>query len=390
MPVTTPIPPSLYRTADELFSEWVTYLSKLESPITDFSSGSVARTLAQAFCLTESQQTLVANILQSNMYVATASGAALDLKAGDWFVTRKPAIRATGVIELLRPGGGEAIAIPAGWAQLITQAVPGQSPVSFLTLEEVTLALGATKAEVTAQALLGGVEGNIAANTVLIPQSPILGIQSVGGFKAKANFTGGVAEETDEAFRERIRLTVQGRINGNASAYAAAALSIAGVTSVKVLKAGETISGGGEVPAGHVRVYYAGSEALLESVQSAVNNVSVTNAGVEAFHAANCELKANLTINCLSGTNTEALANSVKAALVAFVDSVAVGRKVYYAEAVETVMGVSGVVSVNLPFASFYAPSLSGVKAADVITPNNQVPNLKESEITVTVEIVPE
>src|SRR5580698_2681006 len=305
MPITTPTPPSLFRTADELFSEYLTNLSKLESPITDFNSGSVARTLAQAFCLNESQQTLVANILQSNMYLATASGAALDLKAGDWFVTRKPAIRATGTIEILRPGGGEAIAIPAGWSQLITQAAPGLTPVVFLTLEEVTLALGATKAEVTAQALLGGVEGNIAANTVLIPLSPVQGIESVGGFKAKANFTGGVNEEEDEAFRERIRLTVQGRINGTATAYAAAALGIAGVTSVKVLKAGETISGGGEVPAGHVRVYYAGSEALLESVQAAVDNVSVVNAGVEAFHAANCELKAAFTVNVLSGTNTE-------------------------------------------------------------------------------------
>lgn len=390
MPVTTPTPPSLFRTADELFSEWLTYLSKLESPITDFSSGSVARTLAQAFCLTESQQTLVANVLQSNMYLATATGAALDLKAGDWFVTRKPAVQAAGKIEILRPGGGEAIAIPAGWAQLITQAAPGQSPVSFVTLEEVTLALGATKAEVTAQALLGGVEGNIAANTILIPQSPILGIESTGGFKAKANFTGGVNEEEDEAFRERIRLTVQGRINGTSATYAAAALGIAGVTSVKVLKAGETVSGGGEVPAGHVRVYYAGSEALLESVQSAVDNVSVVNAGVEAFHAANCELKAAFTINYLSGTNTEALETNVKKALVEYVDSVAVGKKVYYAQAVETVMGVSGVVSVNLPFAKFYAPSLSSEKAADVATPNNQKPNLLESEITVTTNVVPE
>lgn len=390
MPVTTPTPPSLFRTADELFSEWLTYLSKLESPITDFSSGSVARTLAQAFCLTESQQTLVANVLQSNMYLATASGAALDLKAGDWFVARKPAVQAAGTIEILRPGGGEAIAIPAGWAQLITQAAPGQSPVSFVTLEEVTLALGATKAEVPAQALLGGTEGNIAINTVLIPQSPILGIESVGGFKAKANFTGGVNEEEDEAFRERIRLTVQGRINGTVAAYAAAALGIAGVTSVKVLKAGETVSGGGEVPAGHVRVYYAGSEALLESVQAAVDNVSVMNAGIEAFHAANCELKAAFTVNVLSGTNTEALSNNVKKALAEYVDSVAVGKKVYYAQAVETVMGIAGVVSVNLPFTKFYAPSLSSEKAADVVTPNNQKPNLLESEIAITVNVVPE
>lgn len=390
MPITTPTPPSLFRTADELFSEYLTNLSKLESPITDFNSGSVARTLAQSFCLNESQQTLVANILQSNMYLATASGAALDLKAGDWFVTRKPAIRAAGTIEILRPGGGEAIAIPAGWSQLITQAAPGLSPVVFLTLEEVTLALGATKAEVTAQALLGGVEGNIAANTVLIPQSPILGIESVGGFKAKANFTGGVNEEEDEAFRERIRLTIQGRINGASAAYSAAALGIAGVTSVKVLKAGETVSGGGEVPGGHVRVYYAGSEALLESVQGAVDNVSVVNAGVEAFHAANCELKAAFTINCLSGTNTEALENNVKKALHEYVNSVAVGKKVYYAQAVETVMGVSGVVSVNLPFTKFYAPSLGAEKAADVVTPNNQVPNLKESEIAITTNIVAE
>lgn len=390
MPITAPTPPSLYRTADELFSEWLTYLNKLESPITDFSSGSVARTLAQAFCMMESQQTLIANLLQSNMYLATASGPALDLKAADWFVTRKPAIRAAGIIEILRPGGGEAISIPAGWTQLITQAVPGQTPVVFLTLEEATMALGATKTEVTAQALLGGTAGNIAANTVLIPQSPIQGIESAGGFKAKANFTGGVNEETDTAFRERIQLTVQGRINGNSAAYAAAALGIPGVTSVKVLKAGETISGGGEVPAGKVRVYFAGSEGLLETVQAAVNSVSVTNAGVEAYHAAACELKAELTVNCLSGTNTEALAANVKKTLSEYVGGIAVGKKVYYAQAVETIMGISGVVSVNLPFAKFYAPSLSSEKAADVITPNNQVPSLKESEITVTVNVVPE
>jgi len=147
--------------------------------------------------------------LNGDAYLATATGEALDRKAAEVNVQRRPATRATGVVTFSRQTVASTFyTIPSG---TVVQTESGD--VQFATIEQTTISQGSTSASATVQALDGGANGNLASDRLVAMPSPPTGVSSVTnndptGDDAYSDTDGdplivGRPEESDEELRAR-------------------------------------------------------------------------------------------------------------------------------------------------------------------------------------------
>lgn len=367
------------------------------SPITDFIVGSVTRSLFESFAVVIANQSAVADQLQLDSYLDTATGSALDALGSNWQVSRNPTVQATGQITITRQSTTGSMLLPAGFSQLATTpSVPGQVGVGVLTTQDASFGVGVAAVTVTAQAAQGGGSGNLANFTYLTPLANVNGISAQNGFQVTTAFTGGVDQETDNAYRLRIPITVQGRQSkGTALSYRAAALGVPGVLSAGVLSPGAIRGDGSQVLAGSVEVYYQGSAGLLSAVQTAItNNAAVLNQNNTAYASISLSaprgqqrIVATVTVYYHPGADPIALATNVSNALQASVNAVGIGNKVYLSQAINAVLAVFGVASVGLPVTTFAL--FGGGGAADITIPADSYANLAPADTTVVATALP-
>ncbi len=376
-----------FKTPQEFLADHAVGLEAAGSRLNDFTIGSALRTLLESVSGVLSQQTLVLDQVLEDAYLDTATGDALDRLAANFGVTRLASVKSTGTMTVQRPATGAAITIPAGWAQLATLPGPGVPSVAIVTTEDVTLDTSDLSATVTVQAAIGGAAGNIDATPTpvkVIPTAPVSGIASDGGFYITADMTGGVDAETDEALRYRTRLATQGANNGTEAAYLAAALSVLGVTSAGVLKAGDAKTPGGTVAAGSVEVYYQGATGLLESVESACLDASVLNADVTVAQVGSTTVVIDCTVICRTGEDTVALDAAVVAALTDYIEGLGCGATVYISKTVEVIRAVPGVLSVNVPLTDHRKTADTDNTSSDITCKNDRAPVVDTISVTVT------
>lgn len=383
---------SVFIPVDTALGQWIASIQASGATITDFTTGSGARTLGEAISIVVSNSSAIADQLQQDSYLDTATGDALtELGTANWGVARKPAVQATGEITITRQDPSGALLIPAGWSQLSTvPSVPGGTGVSIVTSEDAVFADTVGSASVTAQAVIGGLAGNLTAGIFLTPLAPVSGVSNQNGYEVTIAFTGGVDQESDDAYRARIPIDVQGRVLGKALSFQAAALGIPGVLSAGVLTAGSERGNGSFVPAGSVEVYYQGSASLLTAVQSAVDNAATANQNPEAFASVNLtsprgqlRVVAALTAYVPAGIDPTATQTAILAALQAYVDGTGIGGTAYASVAAQTVLDVANVISVDLPFTTFNLFGDSG--ATNITTPGDSYLNLAAGDATITV-----
>lgn len=378
-----------YRTPEQYLQDMITALQQGGAKITDFHFGGTARNFFEAHAVIASDRSLVLSQLERDLHLETATGDALDLKGADALVDRIGAVAATGSIQISRPAVGPAVTIQAGWSQLLTQPVPGQDPIAFITTQDAVFAGGDLTKTVTGVAVTAGTIGNVADQTQLYPTNNVNGFSTATGFKASGAFTNGVDVESDDEYRARIKTTVQGRVNGIAAALKAGALSVPGVMSANVLRAGDTRANLTVVTAGNVEVYYEGSAGLLTAVQSAVGLRSVENQQVTCFAAALLRLIANCTVYARTGTDPVALAVAVSQAMVAAVAAYGVGDVVYLSSVAQAVDAVPLVLGVGVPFTDFRKSTDGpGTSLSSIATPANLYPDLQLADCQVAVTLV--
>lgn len=354
---------STYVSTSEAINQQVATLQETGSPITDLAVGSVARSLLEANATVWSSQSQVADQLKLDSYLETAEGEALDVLAkGNWFVNRLPSVKATGKITITRQETSSALLLPAAWSQLtMPPAAPGAEGVAVLTTEDASFAEGTSTATVGAVAVAGGPEGNLGLGTKLTPTTAVLGVSSQEGFVVSSAFSGGVAEETDAAYRARVPLVVQGRqAKGSRVAFLAAAISVPGVLSAGVLGAGGLRGNETQVSGGHVEVYYQGAAGLLAQVGAAVEGAAVVNQEVASFASVSLEAPRGQkrvvlegTLVCEPGINPETLAKEAAEAASKYVEGRGIGGTAYLSELVEAIHQLGTVVSVSLPLTKF-------------------------------------
>ena len=381
---------NIYRAVADYMQDLITTVQQQGSAITDFNGGSGARTLFEAFSTELSLQSLIANQLRQDMFIATAVGQALDDKAADFQVQRLPAIQATGTIRMTQVTPGATIFVPAGTVPLATLGLGASNPpIAVVTTADATLPSGTAYIDIPATAVAGGASGNLAGGTPLIPSTPVNGIVSVGGFEVTpgTGFTGGVDVETDDAFRARIPIAVQGRVPGRAVAFQAAAMGIAGVLGACVVSAGQS-DGTITVEPPNVEVFFSGSASLLAAVQTACNGVAILDQNVTAYVATADRCVVTCTVTALSGTDPVALTAAVLAAVQGVINAVAPGGTAYYSSVIQAIHNVPGVISVNVPLGDCrrYGQSVGVVE--DIVETPNLYPSLAAADFAMVVNLI--
>ena len=109
-------------------------------------------------------------------YVVDADGEELTKRANELGFTRKDAVKATGVVEFSR--NQEATTDYTIDSGTVVETLT-DDPIQFETTEDVTLAQGTTSVTATIQALEGGTDGNVGANTIEAMPSPPTGVGEV-------------------------------------------------------------------------------------------------------------------------------------------------------------------------------------------------------------------
>lgn len=380
---------SLYKSPEEYLAAAIAKVQAQGSKITDFSIESAARALYEGLAAMLSEHSLVVDQLRSDSYLATAVGAALDRKAGDYQVGRKAAQMASGTIRLTRQATGTAVTIPAGFGDLVTTPAPGLPSIAFRTTENAVFGTADTFKVVAAVAVVGGAAGNIAANTGLLFTTPVAGFAVDGGAKAETTFGGGVDAESDDALRFRVPLEVQARVKGRKESFLAAALRIPGVESAQVLQAGDTKPDTSTVPGGNVFVYYEGAAGLLAAVQTECSNAAVAGQLVTVVTATAKPVIADLTVFCDAGVDVVALAAAVKAAVLAVVNVVGVGGSGRSSNAIRAVQQIEEVVSQTIPWTDLRFATATDNTFGDLVAPVGSYPTLALVDVAVTVSVLP-
>lgn len=145
--------------------------------------------------------------------------------------TRLPARRASGIVRFERQTAATAnVIIPKG-TQVTSESSP---PVVAFTVVPAVLMIGQTQIEVPVQAVVPGIGGNAAANTMERAVQPVPGISS---FSNPAALTGGIDAESDGALRTRFRRTIFRNLAGTEQMFLGVALENDAVSLANVVGA---------------------------------------------------------------------------------------------------------------------------------------------------------
>jgi uncharacterized phage protein gp47/JayE len=190
-----------------------------------------------------------------SLSVLTASGSQLDMLALNVGLTRRQAIKATGLVTFYRntPDPTNDYIIPLG-TRVSTVGYYGMAPVYFRTTESVTLIHGNTEVDASVECEQAGTIGNVQANKIVVINTPVNGITGVTNDNA---FDNGMEQETDEEFRRRIIETALGNDAGTESSIKKVTLETLGVSSAFVALASGTVPASRGI--GKVDVYIKGS-----------------------------------------------------------------------------------------------------------------------------------
>lgn len=156
-----------------------------------------------------------------------AWGVYLDAHGAPLGVGRNDEARATGTVTFT---GDNGTLIATGIETSTIQVDPEDEPIAFVTTESGTI--GASPLTLAVEAVEPGVSGNVATGAVTLLTSPVTGVTSVAN---DAAMSGGVDVESDESYRDRLKLSwsaAQGA--GSVADYQRWSLDVDGVGFVRV------------------------------------------------------------------------------------------------------------------------------------------------------------
>lgn len=263
----------------------------------------------------------------------TAAGENLDRHAKLRGLVRKAAACARGQVTFfLQQPLQQDVAVPAG--TVCTTA----GSVRFLTEEDGVIPAGAVSVTLWAAAEEPGAGGNVAQDTVThMVQPPAF----VAGCTNGAAFSGGRAEEDDDALRLRVLASFRRLPNGaNSAFYEERALSHDGVAGVQVLPKRRGV--------GTVDVVIAAAdgmpaEALLLAVQQDLQAVREIAVDVQVSAPEARPVDVTLTVWPEDDATGEAAVAAARQAITAYFDGSRLGQAVYPARLGQAVLATGKV-----------------------------------------------
>lgn len=300
-------------------------------PAIDKREGSIAYDLTFPAAVEIGNAYVELDTVLAMAFAETAEGEFLDLRAGEFGVTRKQAAKAQGNVTLSGPDG---TLVPQG-----TRAQTGLG-VFFVTKADATLTSGTT--QVAAEAEEGGVAGNVAAGaiTALAP-GDLYGIVSVTNTAA---FDGGADMEDDAALLQRLKDRVQKpATSGNANHYRQWALEVAGIGDAKVYP---VWNGGGTV-----KVVLLDSEktapaqAVIDSTAAYIEANRPIGATVTVVGATELAINVAATLTLKAGTVLADVTAEFTTALTAYLKTLAfTGELIRYTRIANLILDIDAVI----------------------------------------------
>lgn len=192
-------------------------------PDIDKRQGSVTYDLTAPAAIEIERAYVELDVVLNAGFADTTYGERLDMKAREYGLARKPAVKAVGAVTFSGPDG---TVIPAD----TLLSTSGETPVYFATKAPATIAGGSVSVAVEAQT--GGANGNVGASAVTAVIGDLAGVLSVTN---PSYFEGGVDAESDASllarYFERARRPAT---SGNANQYRQWALEVPGVSDARV------------------------------------------------------------------------------------------------------------------------------------------------------------
>ncbi len=273
--------------------------------------------------------------IKRQAFLQTAQGEYLDYHAQLRGLSRKPAVKAIGLVEFsVAEPSTEKIDIPA----YTVVSTSGENPISFETTQYAALEAGKSFVMVPARAIVGGEAGNIAPK-----QISIISTMTVDGLKATnlGSFTTGTNEEDDETLRKRVINSLKFIVNGtNKEFYASLAKTVNGVESVNVVPK--------ENGTGTVTVYISGKDmevgnAVLYKVQSVMQAQREVNVDVSVKAANILPCTLELQVKLYEGYILENVQQELYTKIKALVDKLEVGQSLRVVDIEDIMYHTSGI-----------------------------------------------
>lgn len=243
----------------------------LSDPDVDTTVGSPVRKILDAVAEEIAEASVEQHLLTYQYDIDSKTGANLDDFVRLFGYSRFPAKRSTGMVLFERSTPApETILIPLG-TQLSTEGV---APVVVQTTTPALLITGDTSIQVPVQAVIGGANGNVPANSIRRRLTTFDGITS---FTNPSALSGGADAEDDEQLRERFKATVFRGMAGTEHMFLGIALDDEAVTHANVLGASkkfretiEVVAGAAtsSLPAANIRFVYPRSSVVGEDIDN--------------------------------------------------------------------------------------------------------------------------
>lgn len=309
-------------TFQQLYDAFRAEVQSRRSDLTDWNEGSVLDAIggASAMLADESMRYFLA--LFGELYFDSAVGDALDRLALDRLgLTRKPATAAYGTVTWTKGDSSAAYTIPAGTSFRAT--LTDGSSYTASALYDVAIRADQASVGVSVQADLAGRVSNLAEGTLDEVAAPLSADPTATATNAAA-LAGGADEETDSAFRDRIRRYYSTLRRGTVAALETGALSVPGVAFVSIDES--TIEDDGIV-----RVYVGDPDArandtLATLVEAELLNWRAAGVMVMVFGSERQEESLTLEIDVERGSDLVTLADAVRSGVVGYGDELPPNR----------------------------------------------------------------
>ena len=342
--------------------------------IDNTSTGSVVRTLVEAIMAENDIQWYELSEIYKNMNIDTATGEDLDNLVKIVGVVRNGATAATTTLTFSTTEASVSdIIIP--YNQICsTQQDHNGIIYSFKTTEEATLVAGETSVTVPAVCTEAG-SLFVPANTVVIMDSPIIGIDSVTNESA---VNGGSDAETDSELRERSRDALMSLGKSTAPALESCVKAIDGVTDAIVVDMPGGVVGTASITV--VTNEIPTPESLKNEISDAVDESKAAGIKVNIVYPDICWIQCSVTIADESGTVylTDTNKTNIGNAIIEYFKTLSIGDDVRMSQIMRYALNA-------LDSDSYYATVTINNSASDMVVDATEVASIDGITINGTV-----
>lgn len=309
-------------TFQDLYDAFRSQVQLRRPDLTDFNEGSVLDAMAGGGAVLGDEVIYGGVQLFAKLFFDTAEGDDLDALALDRYGSvgaRLGASASIGTLQWTRVASGS-YTIPAGTR---FQATTGDQSVTVQSTSAVAVLTTDTVIDVPCECTVTGRFGNLAAES----DWQVLDVVSADSAATVANaqpFAGGSEDETDDAYRDRLRRIYTNLRKGTAAALEDGARSIPGVAIVTVDE--------GLVDDGGVTNVYIGdpdarsNNALAALVDAVMVDYRACGCKVVVLGSEREELDLSIRLTVEPGADTNAVGAAVRASVVAYGDTLQPGK----------------------------------------------------------------